>query len=165
MPDDWQPACLCAAAPSPPTSTGCNDVPPHGPSPTIRLVHALARQLSAVVGELPVCSAEFRRLWARHHMALRIGGQTLLDHARAGETEPDHEKLAIAGTDGQVRVDSSPPRAAARPRRRTSPEVTRWQPPSVRRSGHHPWRPLAPAPPALHTVSDRFLFVVAPGVV
>jgi transcriptional regulator with XRE-family HTH domain len=60
--------------------------------------------LTALVGELSLHSDTFRQLWARHDVHQRVGGTTLLKHPEVGELQLRHEKLAIAGTDGQLLV-------------------------------------------------------------
>ncbi|WP_179273399.1 hypothetical protein [Rhodococcus sp. 06-462-5] len=40
--------------------------------------------LTALVGELSIASAEFKRLWARQDVHLRTGGSSLLDHPEVG---------------------------------------------------------------------------------
>ena len=49
-------------------------------------------------------SEPFRRLWARHDVHRRTGGVSLLEHPDVGALELRHEKLTIAGTDGQTLV-------------------------------------------------------------
>ncbi|OZF43107.1 helix-turn-helix domain-containing protein [Rhodococcus sp. 14-1411-2a] len=60
--------------------------------------------LTALVGELSIASAVFRQLWARHDVHLRTGGTSLLDHPEVGPLDLRHEKLTVAGTDGQTLV-------------------------------------------------------------
>jgi transcriptional regulator with XRE-family HTH domain len=60
--------------------------------------------LNALIGELSVRSETFRRLWARHDVRRRVGGTSLLEHPIVGPLDLRHEKLTIAGTDGQVLV-------------------------------------------------------------
>ena len=57
-----------------------------------------------LVRELSAESEVFRRLWARHDVHLRTGGTSLLDHPEVGHLDLHHEKLTIAGTDGQTLV-------------------------------------------------------------
>jgi len=61
-------------------------------------------QLTALIGELSMRSEPFRRLWARHDVHRRTGGVSLLEHPDVGPLELRHEKLTIAGTDGQTLV-------------------------------------------------------------
>jgi hypothetical protein len=56
------------------------------------------------VGELSVRSEEFRRLWARHDVAPRTSGTSVVEHPLVGAMELSYEKLAITGTEGQVLV-------------------------------------------------------------
>lgn len=73
----------------------------------IRAVSAAAlddAELESLVGELSVKSDAFRRLWARHDVRRRAGGTSLLQHPDVGPLELRHEKLTIAGTDGQTLV-------------------------------------------------------------
>ncbi|MER5917309.1 helix-turn-helix transcriptional regulator [Streptomyces sp. NPDC001982] len=60
--------------------------------------------LAELVGELSVRSEEFRQLWARHEVAPRTSGSTLVVHPQVGPMELSYEKLAVTGTDGQVLV-------------------------------------------------------------
>ncbi|MFD7896552.1 hypothetical protein [Streptomyces sp. NPDC059743] len=61
-------------------------------------------QPAELVGELSVRSEEFRRLWARHDVAPRTSGSTVLNHPQLGAVELSYKKLAVTGTDGQVLV-------------------------------------------------------------
>jgi transcriptional regulator with XRE-family HTH domain len=61
-----------------------------------------------LVGELSIASPRFRRLWARHDVAIRGGATVLLDHPQVGELRLDREKLAIAGADGMMLVIHHP---------------------------------------------------------
>jgi hypothetical protein len=73
----------------------------------IRAVSASALddpELGSLVGELSVKSDTFRRLWARHDVRKRAGGTSLLQHPEVGPLELRHEKLTVAGTDGQTLV-------------------------------------------------------------
>ncbi|MFF4978302.1 helix-turn-helix transcriptional regulator [Streptomyces sp. NPDC001083] len=62
------------------------------------------RNLVELVGELALHSDRFRQLWARHDVRPKAGGKRRLNHPRLGEIELRHEKLAIAGTNGQLLV-------------------------------------------------------------
>ncbi|WP_406466433.1 helix-turn-helix transcriptional regulator [Streptomyces sp. NBC_01594] len=62
------------------------------------------QHLAELVGELSVRSEEFRQLWARHEVAPRTSGSTLVVHPQVGPMELSYEKLAVTGTDGQVLV-------------------------------------------------------------
>jgi transcriptional regulator with XRE-family HTH domain len=57
-----------------------------------------------LVDELSVKSLEFRRLWARHDVSPRGAGASRMDHPRVGLLELRHERLLLAGTDGQLLV-------------------------------------------------------------
>jgi transcriptional regulator with XRE-family HTH domain len=57
-----------------------------------------------LVGELSLASARFRRLWARHDVALRRGASLTLDHPQVGELNLNREKLEIGGSAGQMLV-------------------------------------------------------------
>ena len=57
-----------------------------------------------LVGELSLASDRFRRLWARHDVALRRGATVTLDHPQVGELTLNREKLEIGGTAGQMLV-------------------------------------------------------------
>lgn len=60
--------------------------------------------LVELVGMLSLRSDRFRQLWARHDVRPKIGKKRLLRHPQLGEIELRYEKLAIAGTAGQVLV-------------------------------------------------------------
>ncbi|HAM26575.1 MAG TPA: transcriptional regulator [Microbacteriaceae bacterium] len=62
------------------------------------------QELTQLVGELSVRSAEFRALWARHDLRPKGSGITLLQHPIVGPLDLRFEKLAIAGTEGQTLV-------------------------------------------------------------
>ena len=57
-----------------------------------------------LVGELSLASDRFRKLWARHDVALRSGAAVTLDHPQVGELTLNREKLEITGTAGQTLV-------------------------------------------------------------
>ena len=57
-----------------------------------------------LVGELSLSSERFRRLWARHDVQSLEGAPARLDHPLVGELTLSREKLAIAGTEGQLLV-------------------------------------------------------------
>lgn len=61
-------------------------------------------RLAEMVEELSARSEHFRRLWARHDIRPKIGGTRRLNHPQLGDIELRHEKLLIAGTDGQMLV-------------------------------------------------------------
>ena len=53
-----------------------------------------------LVGELSLLSEEFRRLWARHDVAVLAGGLARLDHPLVGPMDLRRHKFPIGGTDG-----------------------------------------------------------------
>ena len=53
-----------------------------------------------LVGELSLVSEEFRRLWARHDVAVLAGGLARLDHPLVGSMDLRRHKFPIGGTDG-----------------------------------------------------------------
>lgn len=53
-----------------------------------------------LVGELSLLSEEFRRLWARHDVAVLGGGLARLDHPIVGPMDLRRHKFSIGGTDG-----------------------------------------------------------------
>jgi transcriptional regulator with XRE-family HTH domain len=53
-----------------------------------------------LVGELSLISEEFRRLWARHDVAVLAGGPARLDHPLIGPIDLRRQKFPIGGTDG-----------------------------------------------------------------
>jgi transcriptional regulator with XRE-family HTH domain len=57
-----------------------------------------------LVGELSMKSDLFRRLWARQEVVRPSGGSARLHHPGVGDLILHREKLAIAGTEGQVLV-------------------------------------------------------------
>ncbi|MEV7424454.1 helix-turn-helix transcriptional regulator [Streptomyces sp. NPDC091212] len=57
-----------------------------------------------LVGELSLASPRFRRLWARHDVAGRLGAPMRFDHPQVGELHLNREKLHITGTDGIMLV-------------------------------------------------------------
>lgn len=61
-------------------------------------------RLAELVGDLSAGSERFRSLWARHDVRRRIGGISLFDHPRVGPMRLRHEKLLVAGGDGQMLV-------------------------------------------------------------
>lgn len=61
-------------------------------------------ELHALIGELTVKSEAFRRLWSRHDVHRRTGGNSILEHPEVGRLELRHEKLTVAGTDGHTLV-------------------------------------------------------------
>jgi transcriptional regulator with XRE-family HTH domain len=60
--------------------------------------------LSALVGDLPVRSPDFRRLWARQEVRTKGTGVSRIRHPQVGELELTYEKLAVQGTDGQLLI-------------------------------------------------------------
>jgi len=57
-----------------------------------------------LVGELSLASERFARLWARHDVQTLEGMPTRMDHPQLGELTLAREKLAVAGTSGQMLV-------------------------------------------------------------
>lgn len=57
-----------------------------------------------LVGELTTASPEFQRLWVRHDVSPRGAGVAQLNHPRVGEVTLQYERLAVAGTHGQLIV-------------------------------------------------------------
>lgn len=55
-----------------------------------------------LVGELSLASVEFRRLWARHDVAVLGGGLAQLDHPLVGPMDLRRHKFPIGGTDGLI---------------------------------------------------------------
>ena len=53
-----------------------------------------------LVGELSLASEEFRRLWARHDVAVLAGGPARLDHPLVGPMDLRRHKFPIGDTDG-----------------------------------------------------------------
>ncbi|MFI9559762.1 helix-turn-helix transcriptional regulator [Nonomuraea endophytica] len=66
--------------------------------------HPNDRALAALVGELSVKSADFRRLWAEHEVQERSAGRNILDHPLAGELVLDYESLRPGEQGDQVLV-------------------------------------------------------------
>jgi transcriptional regulator with XRE-family HTH domain len=60
--------------------------------------------LVEIVSELSERSEEFRRLWARHDIQLRPAHRQVFNHPIVGRVELQPERLAIAGTDGQMLI-------------------------------------------------------------
>ncbi|MFE2546664.1 helix-turn-helix domain-containing protein [Actinacidiphila glaucinigra] len=61
-------------------------------------------RLINIVDDLSIHSERFRRLWARHDVRPKAGGKRRLNHPQLGGIELRHEKLAIAGANGQTLV-------------------------------------------------------------
>jgi transcriptional regulator with XRE-family HTH domain len=55
--------------------------------------------LAALVGELSLHSAEFRRLWARHDVRAKRGGVKRIAHPLVGPLEFDYETLQLSDAD------------------------------------------------------------------
>ncbi|MGV9342650.1 helix-turn-helix domain-containing protein [Streptomyces sp. NPDC003688] len=67
-------------------------------------------RLAALVGELSVRDADFRRWWAGHHVARRAFGTKTIRHPLAGDLTLDWESLASAGDpDQQLTVWTAEP--------------------------------------------------------
>ena len=60
--------------------------------------------LSSLVGDLSVRSADFRRLWARQEVRTKGTGVSRVRHPQVGELELTYEKLTVQGTDGQLLI-------------------------------------------------------------
>jgi transcriptional regulator with XRE-family HTH domain len=60
-------------------------------------------QLTELIGELSLKSADFRRLWARHDVKPHIGtGVHQMQHPQVGELELHYDKFHLAGADRQM---------------------------------------------------------------
>ncbi|WP_084955646.1 helix-turn-helix transcriptional regulator [Thermoactinospora rubra] len=70
--------------------------------------HPEDRRLAALVGELSVKSANFRRLWARHDVKERSAGRTRFRHPLVGELVLDYDSLRPADDPDQVLVTYLP---------------------------------------------------------
>ncbi|MEU1535958.1 helix-turn-helix transcriptional regulator [Streptomyces fagopyri] len=57
-----------------------------------------------LVGELTTASPEFQRLWVRHDVSPSGDGVARLNHPDVGEMTLKYERLAVAGTHGQLIV-------------------------------------------------------------
>lgn len=55
-----------------------------------------------LVGELSLVSQDFRRLWARHDVAVLAGGPAHLEHPLVGPMDLRRHKFPINGTDGLI---------------------------------------------------------------
>lgn len=81
-----------------------------------------------LVEDLSDRSAYFVHLWNRHDVRPKVAGRRLLHHPIVGDLDLFHEKLAVAGTDGQLLVvhhasPGSPSDGALRRLARTGPSV------------------------------------------
>jgi DNA-binding XRE family transcriptional regulator len=65
-------------------------------------------RLIALVGELSLKSADFRRLWARHEVRPKAGGRKRMVSPVVGEVPHRWETFATAGAPGQLVVASFP---------------------------------------------------------
>ncbi|WP_405764615.1 helix-turn-helix domain-containing protein [Actinacidiphila glaucinigra] len=61
-------------------------------------------RLAALVRELSLKSARFRKLWARHDVHRREGALARIRHPQVGDMDLYREKLSIDGAEGQVLV-------------------------------------------------------------
>lgn len=59
-------------------------------------------RLTELVGELSLKSEEFRRLWARHDVRVKVSGTKRFRHPMVGDLTLDYETLAITGSPGQL---------------------------------------------------------------
>jgi transcriptional regulator with XRE-family HTH domain len=57
-----------------------------------------------LVGQLSLASDRFRKLWARHDVAVRQGVAMVFDHPQVGELRLNREKLLVGGTDSIMLV-------------------------------------------------------------
>lgn len=57
-----------------------------------------------IVGELSLASEQFRRLWARHDVQVRVGTQTPMYHPQVGELMLYKDRLAVDASEGLVLV-------------------------------------------------------------
>jgi transcriptional regulator with XRE-family HTH domain len=57
-----------------------------------------------IVGELSLASEQFRRLWARHDVQVRVGTQTAMYHPQVGELMLYKDRLTIDASNGLVLV-------------------------------------------------------------
>ena len=96
-----------------PRPGGAGAVRPSGNGPRRALVAGFRQSVGTdiddprfieLVGELSLASPLFRRLWARHDVAVRSGAAVTFAHPQVGELNLDREKLAVNGTDGLMLV-------------------------------------------------------------
>ncbi|QKW08233.1 helix-turn-helix domain-containing protein [Streptomyces sp. NA04227] len=108
-----------------------------------------SRRLAALVGELSVQDADFRRWWAADQVAVRDAGTKVLRHPVAGELTLDWDTLAAAGdSDQQLVVWSAEPGSPSHDALRI---LASWAgaaaaPLSPARSSPPPRRPRPPSP-------------------
>lgn len=62
----------------------------------------------ALVGELSIRSAEFRRIWSRHDLRDAVHGEKTILHPRLGEIGVEWDVYQVAGSRGPVMVVFSP---------------------------------------------------------
>ncbi|WP_285107868.1 helix-turn-helix transcriptional regulator [Promicromonospora sp. MEB111] len=67
----------------------------------------------ALVGELSIRSAEFRRLWARHDVRESVHGAKLIHHPRVGDIAMEWDAYPLPGSPGPVMVVFTPQPGAA----------------------------------------------------
>ncbi|MFI2365498.1 helix-turn-helix transcriptional regulator [Promicromonospora sp. NPDC019610] len=67
----------------------------------------------AVVGELSIRSADFRRLWARHDVRESVHGAKLIHHPRVGDIAMEWDAYPLPGNPGPVMVVFTPQPGAA----------------------------------------------------
>lgn len=71
-------------------------------------------ELVRLVGELSLGSAEFRTLWAYHHVHEKTSGSKLLYHPAVGELALTYETFRVPGADHQLLVVyTAPPGSSA----------------------------------------------------
>ncbi|MFJ3407963.1 helix-turn-helix transcriptional regulator [Promicromonospora sp. NPDC090134] len=67
----------------------------------------------AVVGELSIRSADFRRLWARHDVRESVHGAKVIHHPRVGDIAMEWDAYPLPGNPGPVMVVFTPQPGAA----------------------------------------------------
>ncbi|MGW2093683.1 helix-turn-helix transcriptional regulator [Promicromonospora sukumoe] len=67
----------------------------------------------ALVGELSIRSAEFRRLWARHDVRESVHGAKVIHHPRVGDIAMEWDAYPLPGSPGPVMIVFTPQPGAA----------------------------------------------------
>ena len=67
----------------------------------------------ALVGELSIRSAEFRRLWARHDVRESVHGAKVIHHPRVGDLAMEWDAYPLPGSPGPVMIVFTPQPGAA----------------------------------------------------
>ncbi|MBE1875697.1 helix-turn-helix transcriptional regulator [Myceligenerans pegani] len=62
----------------------------------------------AIIGELSIQSAEFRRMWARHHVRESVHGAKTIRHPRIGEIDVEWDAYPIPGVPGAHMIVFAP---------------------------------------------------------